>query len=142
MSKFFLSRNIFLAAQSKRIYFFAIAIKFKCKNAKIDYFEKGNIKYGIKTDFTLAINDKPSPSDIVVYPNPADEGIYIKTVNNDIFSENNYQIMISNINGHLVKMANLTEYLDVSSLSKGVYIMQIKSTETKLIYFTQKLIIQ
>ena len=76
---------------------------------------------------------------ISVYPNPASNYIYIQTT-----QRNSNNIFIFDMSGRMITskvMKNNTEVFDISTLSKGLYILQVTNTEGASIY-NQKIIVQ
>lgn len=74
-----------------------------------------------------------------VYPNPANDKLFIKSVNGDTKITS---ISITDVTGKLIKIINnyevfQTEYLDITDLTKGVYVLNIV-TETGVV--TKKII--
>jgi len=64
-------------------------------------------------------------SEFSIYPNPASEMVTIR-----MEEENNYQIQITTIDGRILttsKMAGTYGVMDISSFSKGVYLVRITS---------------
>lgn len=98
-------------------------------------------------DFTppsgTGINDEENnPMDLKLYPNPANNIIQVnwKNVNGDDFEK----VIIRNLKGQLVREMNLNSgqssvNINITDLSKGVYIMSLKS-ESAL--YTRKLVKQ
>ena len=74
---------------------------------------------------------------ITISPNPTRNILYI----NGLKPNQDVEIAIVNIHGNIELMASYCKehFLDVTSLSKGFYIVQIKSGETRII---EKLIIE
>jgi hypothetical protein len=67
--------------------------------------------------------------EIVLYPNPAQNVIYLKNTVTD-----NLQVVIYNLSGCVLMSAilsNTGEGIDVSSLSKGFYLLKIKNKTFK-----------
>ncbi len=64
-----------------------------------------------------------------IYPNPATNGFYVQT---DVYSA---QLTVSDINGKSVlsQQVSNNEYVDVSSLAKGVYIVELAGKQQKLV---------
>ena len=75
----------------------------------------------------LSINDKKINDSFIVYPNPNPEGVfYLKNQ-----TENKWDVY--NISGSIVVSGNGNE-IDISSLSKGLYIFKIRNSFKKLIF--------
>ena len=72
---------------------------------------------------------------VTVHPNPIDKSVTID------LDSGNYLIKVFNLNGKLVqnKAINGKTDIDLSFLSKGIFVLQIENLETKLTY-TKKLI--
>lgn len=64
-----------------------------------------------------------------IYPNPTTNGFYVQT---DVYSA---QLTISDINGNSVlsQQVSNNEYVDVSSLANGVYIVELAGKQQKLV---------
>ncbi len=60
-------------------------------------------------------------SNIKIYPNPVKKDLYITMPDNDIIST----IKIYNVKGQLILQAKNTNYVDVSNLPKGNYIIKV-----------------
>ena len=73
----------------------------------------------------MSTNDFNSFSDFTIFPNPATEIITVKS-NEDIES-----ITILSLEGRNVK-STTSATIDVSGLSNGIYLMQVKTTEGKM----------
>ena len=79
----------------------------------------------------LGINQETLTTDFSLYPNPANDKIFInlKDVSTEI-----YYITIATLTGRVVMMLPQPEWqngIDVSTLASGVYILQMKDKETK-----------
>ncbi|WP_242205424.1 T9SS type A sorting domain-containing protein [Aestuariivivens insulae] len=86
------------------------------------------------TDCTLGIDDF-YPSNISIYPNPTKHSLFIEP-----FANTEYNLL--NIQGQEMLKGHLTSginEIDVSSIAKGVYIMNLQSSQGKI---TKKLIKQ
>ena len=94
------------------------------------YYKKGNEEWG--TPLFVSIYDTESNDpDFIVYPNPAKSTINILT--NDIET---IDLKIIAMSGELVKAIKLSTELktiDISQLSKGIYILEIKKND-RIIY--------
>ena len=79
------------------------------------------------------LNIKPTTSIITVYPNPAKDGITVTTNKQtlNIIPERN-MLTLSDIAGKLIKKVLLTsqqQYINISELAKGVYILSFETGE-------------
>lgn len=82
---------------------------------------------------TLGINQNSATTDFSLYPNPANDKLFINL--KDAATEI-YYITITTVTGRVVMMLPQPEWqngIDVSSLATGVYILQMKDKETKSI---------
>ncbi|WP_281310004.1 Vgb family protein [Flavobacterium flavigenum] len=81
---------------------------------------------------TLGLNDIDKQNELVVYPNPSSEFVYIKNI--DL---NSKKIELFGINGRLVKSYNASEIVEdkliVSDLQTGNYILKIGNISKKII---------
>ena len=64
------------------------------------------------------------PDDLVVYPNPASNNLYVNNI-----PENTESINIINIEGKTVLNINATSVIDISKLSKGLYVIKFNGSE-------------
>ena len=69
------------------------------------------------------------PDDLIIYPNPSSDKIYINNI-----SEKTSTIEIVNIEGKVVLKTNPKNIIDISSLSKGIYVINFTGKE----YFESK----
>ena len=80
-------------------------------------------------DYTLGVNFNILTSELSISPNPVEEKLNLKT-NNKILWVNIYDML-----GHVILSKKRTHLIDVSHLSKGVYLAKIKlengATQTK-----------
>ena len=85
----------------------------------------------------VGVFENSAETNIGISPNPASNTIHI----NGLKTDQNVEIIIMNIHGNIEIIASAFKepHLDVTSLSKGFYIVQIKSGETR---FIEKLIIE
>jgi len=85
----------------------------------------------------VGVFENSAETNIGISPNPARNSIHI----NGLKTQQNVEIIIINIHGNIEIIASAFKepYLDVTSLSKGFYIVQIKSGETRIV---EKLIIE
>lgn len=100
---------------------------------KVDYIDNDNIldiafsnEYHLivysSENYSLSVNNYNTQSkSTFIYPNPADNFINIKSINNDIFIA-----YIIDINGRLLKSINNPTKIDVSFLDSGMYILKLK----------------
>ena len=71
-------------------------------------------------DYTLGVNSNLLTQELSISPNPVDEKLNFKT-NNKILWVNIYDML-----GHEILSKKRTHLIDVSNLSKGVYLAKIK----------------
>ena len=64
------------------------------------------------------------PDDLVVYPNPASNNLYVNNI-----PENTESINIINIEGKTVLNISATSVIDISKLSKGLYVIKFNGSE-------------
>ena len=82
---------------------------------------------------SLGINQESATTDFSLYPNPANDKIFInlKDASTEI-----YYVTVTTATGRVVMMLPQPEWqngIDISSLASGVYILQMKDKETKSI---------
>ncbi len=99
------------------------------------------LHFAIANTSSLSNETFNSDSQVTVYPNPAKNNLYI---NKGTLDAKNYAVKVVDINGKTVSEkefnnSQLTEQLNVSQLSSGIY-MCVISTEKKQIY--KKVIIE
>lgn len=69
-------------------------------------------------------------NDIILYPNPANNSIYIQSEKDTTIE----QIRIFDINGKQIKQINHCEqFIDISYLAKGIYFFKIKTKEGEIL---------
>ncbi len=64
-----------------------------------------------------------------VYPNPVSDKLYIRNITNGL---KNAAVSIVDINGQLIKKVlnvNENQYIDISELAKGYYLLRIETAE-------------
>lgn len=86
-------------------------------------------------DYTTQINEMSYKKDMKIYPNPAIDRVYI-----DFADRQNIKMQIYNVVGKCVLQRDLNNdknEIDISTLTKGIYIVQMTSTDWT---FNQKLI--
>ncbi|MCF6181268.1 T9SS type A sorting domain-containing protein [Lutibacter sp.] len=88
------------------------------------------------TAAALYVEDNVLASKFNIYPNPAKGFINIKSKNIDITSVKVYNLLGSKI---LEKKVLRSNKLDISSLSKGIYILNVKANNSN---FTKKIIVE
>ena len=76
---------------------------------------------------SLSIDDNTLKNSFVVYPNPSSNGVF--TIKNH--TKENWEIY--NVNGAKI-LSGKGDIIDVSSFSKGLYILKLENTYKKLIY--------
>jgi bilirubin oxidase len=85
----------------------------------------------IVTSSTMGINDINPSTDFSVYPNPANDKLYINLSDADTEI---YYVTIVTVSGRVVMMLPEPKWqngIDISSLSSGVYVIQIMDKKTK-----------
>jgi len=77
----------------------------------------------------VGVLENSTETSITISPNPTRNILYI----NGLKTDQNVEIIIMNIHGNIEIISSVLKepYLDVTSLSKGFYIVQIKSGETR-----------
>jgi hypothetical protein len=83
--------------------------------------------------------DQNAEAGMAIYPNPAQNNLTIQMDNSS-----NYSIQLLRMDGQMVIEQHASDkisQLDVSKLSSGIYIIQVKSLSTAEI-FTKKILIQ
>ncbi|MBK6950727.1 MAG: choice-of-anchor B family protein [Crocinitomicaceae bacterium] len=95
---------------------------------------EGGIDHFSITDFSLAAVQEESGSPISVYPNPANDLLYLKGISEGF-------IMITDLSGRLVLESTVQNDTDISILASGIYVIQI-SDQTGQIIHTEKLIVE
>lgn len=73
---------------------------------------------------------------LLIYPNPANQSVFIKLVNSLSYSTN---ISLINSLGEKLLSTNYVNQIDVSALSEGIYNLQIVTSEAII---TKKIVIQ
>jgi len=96
----------------------------------------GNVGYDtvVVTVSPLGINELKNGV-MKIYPNPANDKLFIEQTGN----ENITEISLFDIYGKKVITENKQNELDISSLTEGIYFLQVKTKEH---FFTQKIIVQ
>jgi len=88
----------------------------------------------VRPELLTGINKIPQSGEMVVYPNPASTMLFIKTENNAL-----YQCEITNSIGQVLQNEKLNRNsINVSSLPKGIYFIQLKDEKGQV--FTSKFI--
>ncbi len=98
-----------------------------CSNSTTPYryYERPNIRLTMQTS---GINDIFSKSNISIYPNPANDLIFIENHNNEL------RIEISNSVGQIVYKTQLNtsetiRQIDISGFAKGIYFLKVQNEE-------------
>lgn len=88
-----------------------------------------NCGFSNKIAVSELINEQPTESNTTIYPNPAQDNIFIKT---DL---ENYSVLIMDISGRIVldQKLNGTGKLNIEHLNNGVYIYKINDNANSLI---------
>jgi len=84
--------------------------------------------FGSRSEFT-GVADMPQTITIKVFPNPAKDKLFIKGLPTD--SNESISISVIDLYGRLVKEItnNAIEFIDVSDLANGIYILKISSKD-------------
>lgn len=91
---------------------------------EIVYVKKGNQSWGTPLDLTVSIDALlTQKSNINIYPNPVGDRLNIKT---DISFN---RISIYSLNGKLLIDQSFSKNVDVSELSKGTYLLELKKED-------------
>lgn len=98
-----------------------------------DYGDRGDVELTrtdglLWTDGTTSISKpKLSKSQLHIFPNPVTDVLYLNTEANI----NNVQVSVLDIHGKILLQKMITSMeIDVSSLEKGIYFLEINDTET------------
>jgi hypothetical protein len=84
-------------------------------------------------DSLCSLNTNAFEADAInVYPNPSDNVVHIDNLNND-----NYEIKITSLLGKVLIQKNNSPQIDISGLSKGIYMITVRQGERTL---TKKII--
>ena len=86
--------------------------------------------FGSITDPTVNINENNIElDDFEVYPNPTSKTLYFKNNNTN---SNSYHIQLIDIYGQVIieTESTLTNRIDVSNISNGIYIVRFTNNET------------
>lgn len=70
-----------------------------------------------------AFDDELKTAEIVVYPNPAENLVFIDTKNN----ENDVQISLYDLQGHCILSCNKCNYFNIAMLERGSYFIRVSS---------------
>jgi beta-glucosidase len=106
---------------------------FSDDGGKLEYFE--NVEVYNEMDDVSQYGYFPDSNDnddgFIIYPNPAVDKVYIKTVTSD------YSVSIFTLTGEKIKtlQAGNNTAIDISDLSQGVYIIEIKSGNGNPAYY-------
>ena len=86
--------------------------------------------FGTAAEFTGIKNIQAADKSFSVYPNPANDKLFIKTNSANVSSKITYSII--DMYGSLISenKLNTSESIDISDLSNGVYFIRIKDEET------------
>lgn len=100
---------------------------------------KSNTPFNTDTTYTNISDKVDNPISFNIYPNPNFGKFYVE-INNDV---KNYAVTVYNTMGQIIlKTENLTtnkSYIDISGISKGVYIVQVN---TEINSLTHKIIVE
>ena len=66
-------------------------------------------------------------NDVILYPNPANEAIYVKG-----FGQEDYELTVINSNGDLIFRDSNLSKIDMTPYSEGLYLITITSKNSKL----------
>jgi S-formylglutathione hydrolase len=117
--------------------YISLGAKIKPASNVVTDFSKGSIDYLITSEDgkkseswtvtvlkeTTSINDFGTENELLVYPNPASDHLYLKC------EEKNISVQISDINGKVVlkTVSNNKSSINISSLKDGMYFIQVKN---------------
>lgn len=99
--------------------------------------EPYNCLVKLKPDGFVGLEEKPLQSKLILYPNPSNDSVRLEL---PIINQKIESVFIYDLKGVLVKKVNLNMVnpeIDISDLTKGVYILQ---ANTKATQFSQKLV--
>jgi hypothetical protein len=95
----------------------------------LQYYTHGNYSWGTPYNFQFdQITNKTIDNTqlLKIYPNPVKDKLYIKKINTS-----NAQVIIYDLNGKQVLIKQITaNFIDVSSLSKGFYILKLAESKS------------
>ncbi|MEN8137075.1 MAG: DUF2961 domain-containing protein [Bacteroidota bacterium] len=109
-----------------------ITLKFVASDSEFNWSEFRYWIYSVEKGTMLDNDHVKLTSKISVYPNPANDYISVKGLEGKV---NNIQIF--DLGGREVFISNSSEYINISGLNNGVYLIKV-NTETG--YFTKKII--
>lgn len=89
---------------------------------------------GVINQGTVAGTNNPVPADITVYPNPADDVLFIGTKDTD-----NFKVTLYDASGRCVFATAVTGKIDVSGFAAGIYFVEIAKENSKT---TKHIVIQ
>lgn len=95
----------------------------------------------IEQGFVVGVNEFQSQTEVAIYPNPADELVMLKFSN----LTENIQFRLFDLSGRVLQIADFNRIdkrtigLNVSDISSGVYLLEIKTPDVQL---TEKLIVR
>ena len=125
------TREIDLSTFSKMTFSNGV-VRFAYHNAADDDFAVSTIKrIGFSPDESLDIYEKQFGKTIELYPNPADRFLYFRNV-----EETTQRVNIYSLQGLLVYSGLVDheqQFIDVSTLSSGVYLMKIGEQTLKFV---------
>ena len=89
----------------------------------------GNIQNGrvykfSRNSITTSISKLPSLNHVALFPNPATDKLYVQNISNELI---NASIEFYDVTGLKVYSGELKNEIDLSSFSKGIYFVQIKT---------------
>lgn len=104
-------------------------ITYRCQIIR-RYYQKGlGISVRCVKDNNISIINSINPDEVIFYPNPATEKLYLKNSNYA-----NTIIMIFDLKGKLVLIKQIdSKPVDISNLGKGIYIVKLVGSENVLI---------
>jgi hypothetical protein len=82
-------------------------------------------------DCNLALNENQTEK-ISIYPNPSESIVHISNLTNDY-----YDVKVTSLLGKVLIQKNNSPQIDISGLSKGIYMITVRQGERN---FTKKLI--
>lgn len=108
------------------------------KDGTDDFYYMSTLTPGDTNTLAVYITSYPemiSNTEIIMYPNPAEDYLNIKIENPNEFQPN-YQLMIFDISGRVVQLKNNIEneltHIDISHLKQGMYIIQVMRNNKRM----------
>ncbi|MBK6522702.1 MAG: T9SS type A sorting domain-containing protein [Sphingobacteriaceae bacterium] len=94
---------------------------------KVD-FNFGTVSPSITYCLNMGVDESTTAkNDVILYPNPANEAIYVKG-----FGQEDYELTVINSNGDLIFRDSNLSKIDMTPYSEGLYLITITSKNSKL----------